>query len=275
MSDRKRVLVTGMSGRIGRIMREHLGNRYELFGVDRVPVAGVNHHVVADISNFGAIRQAFDGVDAVVHLAADPRVEGSWESNLANNLAGAYNVFEAARQAGAKRIVFASSQHATGGFYLESPYKDIMEGRFDKVKRPFPLITMESPIRPDSLYGASKAYGEALGRYYSDFLGLSVICLRIGWVMDEDDPVHARSPMSLSFWLSHRDAAQVIQKSLDAPDSLRYATVYAMSGNNWCFWDLEPARKLLDYRPQDNAGDVWKGPSRQGPPQVLPPAAPT
>lgn len=259
MPPKKRVLVTGMTGRIGGIVRKHLGDRYQLSGLDHMPAEGISGLRVADISDFDAIRPAFDGIDTVVHLAADPRVEGSFESNLKNNLIGTYNVFEASRQAGVKRVVFASSQHVTGGFYQESPYKDVMELKFDKVDGNLRLLTPQAPIRPDSLYGASKAYGEALGRYYSDFLGLSVVCLRIGWVMTVDDPVHAVSPMSLSFWLSHRDCAQIIQKSIDAPSDLRFALVYAMSANKWSMWDLEPARRLLGYEPQDDAGEVWRG----------------
>jgi NAD+ dependent glucose-6-phosphate dehydrogenase len=108
----RRVLITGADGTIGTAVREHLGDRYELVGLTLEPQDFPGH--VGDISDFDAVRPAFDGMDAVVHLAASPSIEAPWEDVLPNNLVGTYNVFEAARQAGASRVVFASSSHAVG-----------------------------------------------------------------------------------------------------------------------------------------------------------------
>ena len=120
-------------------------------------------------------------------------------------------------------------------------------------------------IRPDSYYGVSKAFGEALGSYYHDDCGISVICLRIGWVMTPDDPTF--SPPALSLWLSHRDAAQLIQKSIDAPTSVGFAVVNGESDNCLSIWDIETTRNVLGYIPEDGAGEHWT--PRQGGPSFI------
>lgn len=254
MADKKKVLVTGMAGQISGIIRDQLGDRYELSGLDWVSVDSVPS-ITADISDYDGIRPAFEGVDVVVHLDADPRPRGSWESILDNNIVGTRNVFEAAKDAGVSRVVFASSNHVVGYYPLkQDPYKAIYDGRLDEVRRPFPALTTDL-IRPDSYYGVSKAFGEALGSYYHGAHGLSVICLRIGWVMTPDDPKF--SPPSLSLWLSHRDAAQLMQKSIDAPTSVGFTIVNGESDNSLGIWDIETTRQVLGYTPQDGAREDW------------------
>ncbi len=253
--DKKRVLVTGMAGQIGGIIRRRLGDRYELSGIDRVSVDGVPC-TVADIADMDAIAPAFEGVDAVVHLGADPSPRASWESVLSNNIVGTRNVYEAARLSGVKRIVFASSNHAVGNYPLrQDPYKAIYDGRLGEVRRPFPPLTTDM-VRPDSYYGVSKAFGESLGSYFHDEYGISVICLRIGWVMTPDDPRF--SPAALSLWLSHRDAAQLIQHSIDAPASVGFAILNGESDNALSIWDIETTKHTLGYDPQDGAGESWR-----------------
>lgn len=254
MSDKKRVLVTGMAGQIGGIIRRQLGDRYELSGIDRVGVEGVPVRV-ADIADLEAIKPAFDGIEAVVHLGADPSPRASWDSVLRNNIVGTRNVYEAARLAGVKRIVFASSNHVVGNYPLrQDPYKAIYDGRLGEVRRPFPPLTTDL-IRPDSYYGVSKSFGESLGSYFHEEYGVSVICLRIGWVMTPDDP--SFSPAALSLWLSHRDAAQLIQRSIDAPASVGFAIVNGESDNLLSIWDIETTKLVLGYAPQDTAGEEW------------------
>ena len=255
MAEKKRVLVTGMGGQIGGIIRRELGERYELSGIDRADVDGVPV-TVADIADLNAILPAFEGIDAVVHLGADPSPQASWESVLSNNLIGTRNVYEAARLSGVNRVVFASSNHAVGNYPLkQDPYKAIYDGRTGEVRRPFPPITHEM-LRPDSYYGVSKAFGESLGSFFHDEYGVSIICLRIGWVMTPDDP--AFSPAALSLWLSHRDAAQLIQKSIDAPASVGFAVLNGESDNSLSIWDIETTRQVLGYEPQDGAGEEWE-----------------
>ncbi len=251
---KRKVLVTGISGRIGTIVRQYLGDKYELSGLDRVAVKDVPC-TVADISDLDAIRPAFKGQDTVVHLAADPNHLGSWESNLKNNFIGTYNVLEASREADVRRVIFASSNHVVGFYPMkQDPYKAIYEGRLGEVRRPFPLLTPEM-YRPDGYYGVAKAFGELLGSYYHDQYGISFIALRIGWVVNPDDPKF--HPSCLSLWLSHRDAAQLIERSIEAPASVGFTVVYGMSNNDLLIWDLEPTKRILGYQPQDNAGEKW------------------
>ena len=187
MAGSKRVLVTGMAGQIGGIIRRFLGEKYDLSGVDRVPVEDCPS-VVAELSDLEAIRPAFDGKETVVHMGADPSPRAPWESILESNIVGTRNVFEASRDAGVKRVIFASSNHVVGFYPLkQDPYKAVYDGRLGEIRRPFPMLTAEA-LRPDSLYGVSKAFGESMGSYYHDRYDISVICLRIGWVMTPDDP---------------------------------------------------------------------------------------
>lgn len=258
MGDKKRVLVTGMAGQIGGIVRRHLGDRYELSGLDRVGLGDASGDVpcvVADIADLDAIAPAFAGVDAVLHLGADPSPRASWESTLSSNIVGTRNVYEAARLAGVRRVVFASSNHVAGNYPLrQDPYKAIYDGRLGEVRMPFAPLGADA-LRPDSYYGVSKAFGESLGSYFHDEYGISVICLRIGWVMTPDDPRF--SPAALSLWLSHRDAAQLIRRSIDAPASVGFAVVNGESDNALSIWDIDAARRILGYEPQDGAGEEW------------------
>lgn len=254
MDTKIRVLVTGAGGQIGGIIRDKLGYRYDLVGLDRVDCGWPDSHV-ADISDFDAIRPAFEGVEAVVHLGADPSPLASWESTLSNNIVGTRNVYEAARQAGARRVILASTNHVIGYYPLkDDPYKAIYDGRLSEVRRPFRMLDHRD-MRPDSFYGVSKAFGEVLGSFYHDEYGLSVICLRIGWVMTPDDPTF--HPAALSLWMSHRDTAQLVQKAVEAAPSVGFAIVHGMSDNDLKIWDISDGERLIDYKPEDGAGEEW------------------
>jgi nucleoside-diphosphate-sugar epimerase len=251
MADRPKVLITGGAGLIGSILIDKLSDRYEFTSFDLKEANGVNS-IVGDLSDLPTVESAFAGQDAIVHLAADRSAEAEWESALKNNFISTYNVFEAAKRNGAKRVVFASSQHATGGFYLDEPWKNIVDGEFDKLKLgEYELLDETCMIRPDGYYGASKAYGEALGSYYLDYHGLSSIHLRIGWVLSKDDPTF--SPFALSLWLSHGDIAQIVGLSLDT--QRKYGIYYATSDNMWKIWDISRAKAELGYKPGDAAGE--------------------
>ncbi len=247
----KRVLVTGMSGLIGGMLREHLqqAGGYELTALSRRSVEGVTS-IQADIADLEAIKPAFEGQDVVVHLSA---YLGSpdWEGHNAGNVVGNYNVYEAARLAGVKRVVVASSNQTCGSFERVLPYSDICAGRYDRVPEDFPMITHEH-IRPASLYGATKVWAEALGRHFADEYGISVICLRIGAVRQEDRPTSVREN---SVYLSHRDMVQALQKSIDAPESLKYGVFFVVSNNRWNYRDLSHAKELVGFEPQDSADD--------------------
>lgn len=247
--DIKRVLVTGMSGLIGSAVRRQLEGRYALRALNRSPLDGVDCHQ-ADIADLESILPAFAGQDAVVHLAA--QVGDDWEGILRYNLQGTYNVFEAARRAGVKRVVYASSGTAVIGWERQEPYASLAAGQYDQAPPVWPLITDQAPIHPGGLYGCSKVWGEALARHYSDAHGLSVFCLRLGRVNPEDRPTQ---PREYCAWCSQRDAAQMVERCLAAPAELRFEIFYVASDNRWAYRSLANARRLVGFAPQDNAED--------------------
>ena len=252
--NQRKILITGIAGKIGGVIQGYLSKQYDIRGLDRVAFDGYDT-VVADLSNIDDILPAFEEVDTVVHLAADPNHQGSWDSNLKNNIIGTRNVFEAARLSKVNRIIFSSSNHAVGYKPLsDNPYKQIYEGTYEKIRHPIQPIPVNE-VRPDGYYGVSKAFGESLGSYFHDEYGLSVICIRIGWVMPSDDP--SFSPAALSFGMSHRDTAQIIYQCIEAPPSVPYAIVYGMSNNTYGIWDMSPGRNIINYVPQDDAGTIW------------------
>jgi nucleoside-diphosphate-sugar epimerase len=244
------ILVTGLSGIIGSAVRTRLDGRYNLRALNRRDVPGVPT-VQADIADLGAIRPAFEGVDAVVHLSAAGGGDDQWDTLYRTNVLGTYNVFEAARLAGVTRVVYASSSSVTGGLERDDPYKALLAGRYDDVTPPWPRISHESPVRPRSLYGVTKATGETLARYYADFHGMSMVCLRFGHVTREDVPAHL--PNDYSIWCSGRDAAQMVELALQAPPELRFDIFYVTSDNPWGIRDIEHGRRVLGFAPQDSA----------------------
>jgi len=256
MAAKQKVLITGAAGLIGGIVRQALAGKYDLRGLDRVPVPGLDS-LVADITDPQAIAPAFQGVDVVVHLAADPSQNATWESSLRNNIKGTANVFEAARQAGVKRIIFASSNHVTGMYEGDHPYSAIVQGNYQGLQPgKYPMVHHQLPIRPDGFYGVSKAFGEALGRFYHDQYGISVACLRIGTVNRANRP---QVPRHFATLCTHRDLAQLVERCIAAGD-LGFDIFYGVSNNTWRFWDIEHARQRVGYNPQDNA-EAFRGQS--------------
>jgi NAD+ dependent glucose-6-phosphate dehydrogenase len=238
----QRVLVTGAEGLIGSAVRRHLRDRYELRSLTKQRASFPSF--VADIADFDAIGPAFESVDSVVHLAASPAVDASWSDVLRNNVIGTRNVFEAARAHGVERVVFASSNHAVGMYELDAAPEIYA---LDDTR----VIDESVEPRPDSLYGVSKVFGEALGRFYADIHGLRVVCLRIGAVRRDDDPCKAAERERLrALWLSQRDCAELIASVLDA--DVRFAIVYGISDNPRQFFSLGGAR-ALGFEPRDRA----------------------
>ena len=249
------VLITGMSGLIGGLLRDRLQRvgGYELAALNRRPVEGVACFQ-ADISDLDAIRPAFSGRDVVVHLAAQVRDE-PFGSLVATNLVGTYNVYEAARLAGVKRVIFASSGATTKGWEDVPPYDAIAQRRFQDLPDTWPMITPDM-VRPRGTYGASKVWGEALGRHFSDAHGLSVLCVRIGAVSEGVTPGQ-REPSSN--FLSHRDVADILHRCIDAPDHLMYDIFFATSRNRYGYRDLEHSRDILGFVPQDTDDAAFEG----------------
>jgi nucleoside-diphosphate-sugar epimerase len=246
----QRVLITGSSGLIGGILWRGLDGLFELYGLDRsVPAAG-QRLFQADITQVDEVERVFDsipGLYSVVHLAGDPRVDADWDSAFQVNIGGTKNVFAAAQRHGVQRVVFASSNHATGA------YEGFPPGLHTR-KQP-PQITSRDPIRPDGFYGVSKAAGEALARMYYELYGLRSVCLRIGSVTRQDDP--SRDPRMRSTWLSHRDLVQLVTRSLLA--DVGFGIYYGVSNNRRRFWDISDAERELGYHPVDDAGQSSEG----------------
>ncbi len=245
-----KVLITGMSGRIGSAVGRQLEGKYELSALNRRLVPGVPT-CQADIADMEAIRPAFEGIDAVVHMAGGFESEGL-ERLLQSNINGAYNIFECAYQAGVKRVIYASSGRVISNYELDEPYKSIVEGRYDDVPPGWQRITHEDPVRPHSIYACTKLWGEALARYYAESFGMSSIVIRVGYVNDEDKPDTKRR---FTHWASQRDSAQMVEKCLAAPDDLKFAIFFLTSDNKWGYRDLDYPRKLIGYEPEDRAED--------------------
>jgi NAD+ dependent glucose-6-phosphate dehydrogenase len=230
---KKRVLITGAAGDIGSSLAERLKDTYDLrlhYHNRMPPQPPVTDIRRADIANYDEIAPAMEGIDAVIHLAAARSGREGWETVRDRNIIGAYNVFEAARQAGVKKIVFASTNHVMGMYDRDQQWP----------------IYAHQPVRPDSLYGVSKAFGEALARHYVDQYGLSIICLRIGWFLERP-----RDEIGLWMWLSPRDCAQLVTRAIESP--LPFGIFYATSGNSRRHWDITDTMEKLGYRPQDDA----------------------
>jgi nucleoside-diphosphate-sugar epimerase len=246
----RRVLVTGMSGLIGEAVRRRLEGHVVLRALNRRSLPGVECHQ-ADIADLDAITPAFREVDAVVHLAANVQPDPSFAAVLRDNVVGTYNVFEAARRAGVKRVIYASSGATVSNYEREEPYAALVAARYDEVAE-WPMLTHESPVRPHGLYGCSKIWGEALARHFADTSPMSVICLRIGAVNREDRPMKSRE---FSVWCSQRDIAQMVERCLAAPDSLRFDVFFVTSVTPWGYRDLEHARTVVGFSPEDRAED--------------------
>ena len=243
------ILITGMSGLIGTAVRERLEPRARLTALNRSDVPGVAT-VRADLRDLDAIRPAFEGQETVVHLAAKAGDGHTWEELRDSNVIGTRNVLEAARLAGCRRVVFASSGATVAGWEREEPYRALVEGRYVDVPPDWVRIRHDMATRPSGPYASSKIWGEALARYYADSFDLSVIALRIGFVNAEDRPVDART---FSVWCSQRDVVDAIEGAVDLAESIRYDIFFIQSANKWGYRDLSHAREVLGFCPQDAA----------------------
>lgn len=240
-----RILITGINGKIGSVLQTAFQDVHDLYGLDRVGpfsdrVLSAN---VAEYRQVSKVVEQFSPLDCIIHLAGDPRVEASWESVLIANIIGTRNVFEAARESKAPRVVYASSNHVTGAYEGFEPNLHL------HTQPESSKISPQDPIRPDSDYGVSKAFGEAVARYYCARWGIEVICLRIGAVVTNDDPTS--NARMRKIWLSHRDLVQLVEKSMTA--NVVFGIYYGISNNKGAFWDLTNARAELGYEPVDDA----------------------
>jgi NAD+ dependent glucose-6-phosphate dehydrogenase len=250
-----KIAVTGALGTIGSRLCADLAHDHEVVRIDKT-----GGDVTADVQDLAALEAAFAGCDAVVHLAGVVAVDTEWDDIYGPNILGTRNAFEAAKRCGVRHVIFASSNHCVGMYETDGK-----PGIYEPASGT--LVRVEAPYRPDGLYGVWKAFGETLGRYYSDNHGLRVACVRIGSITTHDDPKHASVADSSGWlnlteeqkfkryaatWMSQADFARLVRCILarDVP----YGVVYGVSDNATRFWDLEPGRVLYAFWPQDGAG---------------------
>ncbi len=247
------VLITGASGNLGGKLRHHLEGRYPLRLLDRDP-RGDAAVLAADLSRWDeSWLKAFEGAGVVVHLAADPTAQQAWPNLVAPNLDALVNVFLAAVRAGVKRVVYASSNHVMGG------YKDRPEPpRLTTDLPPLPGARYEvrGERRDSTPYGSGKLFGERLGKCFSAAQGLSVVAVRLGWVLPGDnrpqDIPAERDEWFRLMWLSNRDYCQLMEKCIVADPLPGWIVVNGMSANTGMRWDLEHTRRAVGYEPQDD-----------------------
>ncbi|QTN24376.1 NAD(P)-dependent oxidoreductase [Rhizobacter sp. AJA081-3] len=227
----RRLLLTGAAGGLGRVLRPRLKSRCDVLRVSDIAELGTaapgEELQPVRLEDRAAMRALLEGVDAVVHLGG-VSTEQPFDLILQANIVGAFNLYEAARVQGVRRIVFASSNHVTG-FY-----------RQDEV------IDARAPVRPDGHYGLSKAYGENLAQFYWDRHGIETVSLRIGSSFPEP-----KDRRMLATWLSYDDLERLVVSALTAP-GVGHSIVYGMSANTTSWWDNTAARHL-GYAPQDSS----------------------
>jgi uronate dehydrogenase len=226
-----RLLLTGAAGNLGRQLREPLAQWADVVRLsDIAPLDDAAAHeevVAADLSDRDAVMSLVEGVDAIVHLGGIS-IDAPFDDLIEANIRGVYNLYEAARRHGAKRVVFASSNHAIG-FH---PVTEVLDA--------------DAPQRPDSLYGVTKCFGESLSRYYFDRFGIETVCLRIGSSFEEP-----KNPRMLVTFLSYRDFIELVRCSLFT-NRVGHTVVYGASDNPVKWWDNTKAN-YLGFNPKDSS----------------------
>jgi nucleoside-diphosphate-sugar epimerase len=275
------VLMTGVYGRCGTAVIDHLhdDDDYDFTYFNRSdrpddhPYGGYDT-VVGDVSDYDALNEAADGQDAMVHMAAYPYTDGTWEDVFEPNIIGMYNALESARKNELETFVFLSTNHVMGGYEDEFSPELYQPGHGL-------VIDHEDPVRPDSFYGASKAYGEDMGRYYVEnyeypkqFYAIRVCSVRMpeydhpygdAEKAVEDGEIERGSPeydetvaRMKAMWQSRRDFAHEIDCCLQ-DDDVEFGIFSGVSDNDRRWYDLEHARSRIGYYPQDN-GEEWDSP---------------
>lgn len=242
-----RVMLTGAAGTIGAGFRDEYIERYRDAYDLRLGVHSADFRdprfddiVRLEIEDCASLTRALQGVDVVVHLAANPDwdTEDFTDELLGPNIVGSYNVFEAARLAAVRRIVYASSVHAIMGYPLDLQAHE------------------DGAPRADTLYGATKVFGEALCSSYAFLYGMSCIAIRIGAYVPDDERqkvIESDNPQLLDIVISQRDMAQLLHRAITVPEDVRFAVVSGLSDNRFKRMSIERARALLGYAPEDDA----------------------
>lgn len=254
MTARPKVLITGASGLIGGLVIRDLSDKYEFSGLSRRPASGIPH-TLADISDFEAVRKAAQGMDMVLHLAAETQDYDDYDKVVEVTMGGTLNVYRAAQEAGVTRVVFGSAGSTMIGYewYEGSPYAALADNRIQRLPDDERMLTHTDPPRPGDFYSVGKLFGEHAGRLFSDRYGMSVLIIRIGAVLAEDRPSIVRE---LPGFLSHRDLISMIDKCLAAPPEMMFDIFHAVSENARRWRDTDHPKRILGWQPQDSS-DVF------------------
>jgi NAD(P)-dependent dehydrogenase (short-subunit alcohol dehydrogenase family) len=239
---RRSVLVTGAAGNIGSYFAEHAATRYDLTLMvrseeERHRLQYYGKTVVQDLGDLAGLTRCCAGVDTVLHLAAAASPSSTWDEILSANIVGTYHLMVAAKAAGCRRVIYASSIHAVSGYPKETQVKEV------------------DPVNPGDLYGVSKCFGEALSRYMAEQEGLSVIALRIGGFQPVEEAKTETGLSMLDAFVTRRDLQQLLEKCID-DTSLRFGLFHALSGNRFLRLDIASARELLGYAPVDDTTEL-------------------
>ena len=237
---KRHVLVTGAAGRIGSFFAEHARDKYALRlmvrgdeeGIDAIKPFG--EVVEGDLGDLDRLKAVCTGVDTIVHMAGDPGPSSLWQSLLETNIIGTYNVFAAAKTAGVRRVIYASSIHAVSGY------------------PPDVQVKTSEPVNPGDIYGVSKCFGEALCRYMAEKEGVSAIALRIGAFQPIESVRDEKGIGMLDSFVSRRDLDQLINRCIDV-ENVQFAVLHGLSDNRFKRLDISDARELVGYAPQDDS----------------------
>lgn len=261
-----KILITGAFGKVGTVLAGLPGEKVLM---DTVVPPGFPNAIRGRVQDKAVLQQALQGCRAIVHLAASPAVDSSWEQVQENNIVAMHTLLEAARKHGIERVIFASTNHTVGMVELENIPRIYEAGHGI-------MLTKDAEPRPDSYYGVSKLLGENLGRYYAEHGSARFYALRIGslhpvgqdhpyaeaegWVRagacQRGDAIYElKVKRQKALWLSHRDALQLVTRCLEY-DGPIFDIFYGVSNNTARWLDIEYARQQLGYQPQDN-GAEW------------------
>lgn len=225
---------------------QSLKDEYDVRAITRRAVE-ISSSIVS-FDNPDGLSEAFHGLEAIIHLGANPSPGAAWDSVRDNNSDATYNVFDACVKAGVKRMIFASTNHTMNGHTLLTTPATLDPSKKVKLK-------LNDPPNPDSRYAVSKLFGEQIGKLYSERHGLSFVGMRIGWLVADDDPESKKDTEQEDYmramWLSHRDCVEAHRCALEMETD--YQLAYVISNNDRRVFDLDETTKATGYKPKDNA----------------------
>jgi len=252
MSKIKKVGVTGANGTVGRVLMEGLADRYELTAFTRREVDFPS--TIVNFDKAGEVEGAFEGLDAVIHLAADPSPVAAWDQVRDHNLEGMYQVMEECRRSQVRRMVFASTNHTQHGNTILTTPETLDPAKKVRMK-------LGDRSNPDSLYAVSKLFGENIGKLYSERFGIEFVGLRIGWIVPENTPLVMQGTPAEDYlramFLSHRDCVAAHRRALEM--ETKYSLAYVVSSNGRRVFDLEETQAELGWAPEDDAETFFGG----------------